>query len=63
MASDDKDLGHLSLEVMPGDLIALGKEVRLMITERKRSGAIRLKVIAPKATLIYYKPRRLLRGT
>lgn len=58
MESHAKNLGHLSIEVLPGDLIMLGNAIQVIITEKK-GGRLRLKLIAPKAVLINYKPRRM----
>lgn len=58
MESNAKNLGHLSIEILPGDLITLGNAIQIIITEKK-GGRLRLKLIAPKAVLINYKPRRV----
>jgi hypothetical protein len=57
MESNAKNLGHLSIEILPGDLITLGNAIQILVTEKK-GGRLKLKVIAPKVVLVNYKPRR-----
>lgn len=60
MASNGKNLGQLSIEIRTGDQIMLGNAIELRVVRHKR-GAVRLKIVAPRAVLINYQPKRIYR--